>query len=414
MKAKSWVPVRVCVLAAAGLFLLPGYSAAVASGTGTGVVTGKDLIINGGFSVPAVPSENWEAYPAGDAVIKGWTIGKVGVAVIGRQHYQQPPGYAQSIDLAADSNGSPGSLAQSVPTQAGVAYLLGWWATRANAGDGVSEPAVLHVLWDGKLVDSLTLSPMGHTSTSMGWAHETVVLTATSSSSSLVFADASPQTNALSDWYAPALGGVTLYAETIFENVNGFRVQKSGAPVPMSGPYGMAELQMLPKIRGTATVTSQGSPVAALTAASASQSPAGTGLVITWGEAPTSSFLQGSPARQAAGAKAVQQYLSMLLTSSYNAYQAALKAERIAPVGAAPLSKSWGVRVEGVSTAGKLMTFEVSEANPPTGAITYNEAGVPTFSGSLTAATASAALRDMLYYTKGPAAVSGPTTTSTT
>jgi len=106
------------------------------------------------------------------------------------------------------------------------------------------------------------------------------------------------------------------------------------------------------------------------------------------------------------------QYLSTLLKSSYSAYQAALTAERIAPGATVPLSKSWGVRIEGVSTGGKLMTFGASEANPPTGATTYSESGVPTFSGSVTAATASTALRDMLYYTKNTPAVSGPTATT--
>ena len=406
MKVTSWIPVRVCVLAAAGLLVLPGYAAAVTSGTGAGVVTGKDLIINGGFSVPAVPGGTYAQYAAGATAIRGWTIGNGGVFVVGAQHWQQPPRYTQSIDLAGSS---PGTLAQSVPTQAGARYLLGWWATGANPGYAGPTRA-MHVLWDGKLVDSLTFSTKGHTETSMGWAQETLVLTATSSSSSLVFADASPTSSA----YGAALGGVTLNMETIFRDVNGFSVQVTDVPVPLSGTYGKAELQMLAKIPGKATVTAQGSAVAALTASTASQSSAGTGLVITWVEAPTSSFLQGSPAQQAAGAKAVQQYLSMLLTSSYTAYQAALAAQRIAPGGTAPFSKSWGVRIEGVSTGGKLMTFEVSEANPPTGATIYSEAGVPTFSGSLTAATASAALRDMLYYTKSIAAVSGSTTTSTT
>jgi len=406
MKATSWIPVRVCVLAAVGLLVLPAYAAAVTSSTRAGVVTGKDLIINGGFSVPVAPSGTYEAYAAGNTAIKGWTIGNGGVFIVGAQHWQQPPRYTQSIDLAGSA---PGTLAQSVPTQAGARYLLGWWATGSNPGYGGTKRA-MHVLWDGKLVDSLTFSTKGHTETSMGWVHETLVLTATSSSSSLVFADASPTSSA----YGAALGGVTLNMETLFKDVNGFSVQVTDVPVPLSGPYGMAEVQMLAKIPGKATVTAQGSAVAALTASTASQSSAGTGLVITWVEAPTSSFLQGSPAQQAAGAKAVQQYLSMLLTSSYTAYQAALAAQRIAPGGTAPFSKSWGVRIEGVSTGGKLMTFEVSEANPPTGATIYSEAGVPTFSGSLTAATASAALRDMLYYTKSIAAVSGSTTTSTT
>ena len=102
----------------------------------------------------------------------------------------------------------------------------------------------MHVLWDGKLVDSLTFSTKGHTETSIGWVHETLVLTATSSSSSLVFADASPTSSA----YGAALGGVTLNMETIFEEVNGFGVQATDVPVPLSGPYGKAELQMLAKI----------------------------------------------------------------------------------------------------------------------------------------------------------------------
>lgn len=207
---------------------------------------------------------------------------------------------------------------------------------------------------------------------------------------------------------------MTLNAETISENVNGFKVQESGAPVPLSGPYGLAEVRMLAKVPATATVTTQGRPVAALTAASASQSPAGTGLVITLSEAPTSSFLEGSSAQQSAGASAMLKYLSTLLSSSYSAYQAALQAERI-PLGPTlPLTKSWGVRIEAVSTTGKLMTFEVAQANPTTGAFTYSETGVSAFSGRLTAATASAAIRDMLYYTKGVVAASGPTATTST
>jgi hypothetical protein len=55
-----------------------------------------------------------------------------------------------------------------------------------------------------------------------------------------------------------------------------------------------------------------------------------------------------------------------------------------------------------------------SEIDPPTGATIYSETGVPTFSGSLTAAAASTALSDMLYYTQSVVAVSGSTTTSNT
>jgi hypothetical protein len=146
-----------------------------------------------------------------------------------------------------------------------------------------------------------------------------------------------------------------------------------------------------------------GKPVATLTASSASQSPAGTGLTITWAEAPEASFLKAPAAQQAADAQAVDQYLTTLLTNSYNDYQAQLNAQRIPPTASTPLTKSWAVRVTGVSTQGSLMTFEVSEATPPAGTKTFTEIAVPSALAPLNAATAPAALRSMLYYTKNVA-----------
>jgi choice-of-anchor C domain-containing protein len=395
MKANKSLVVWASVVAMSGFGAL-SYTSAAAS-PATPPTSGKNLIVNGSFSVPVVMSKVWTDFAAGSAAIKGWTVGGNSADVVGSSYWQEPPGYTQAIDLSGYASGS---LTQTVPTQAGSKYLLGWWMA-GNASSSLTK--VMHVVWDGKLVDSTTFSETGHSTTSMGWAHETLLVTATSSSSTLTFADDTPNNGGA----GAALGGVTLYLSNTTEAVNGFQVQNNGEPVALSGSYGSAELQMLAKLPATATVTAGGTAVAALTASSASQSPGGTGLTITWTEAPVASFLKASSTQQTAGAEAVEQYLSMLLTKSYSAYQAGLAAERIPPGATTPLSQSWTVRIAGVSTAGSLMIFGITQASPPTGTKTFSAISVPTVSAPLTSATAPAAVRDMLYYTKNVASSTG-------
>ena len=99
---------------------------------------------------------------------------------------QAPVGSAQCVVLA---NGSPGSVTQTVKTVTGATYLLSWYGA-GYPEPGKTPPATLHVLWDASVVAAPTYNGSFHTSSAPGWKLQHQVVTATSASSTVEFADA--------------------------------------------------------------------------------------------------------------------------------------------------------------------------------------------------------------------------------
>jgi choice-of-anchor C domain-containing protein len=142
-----------------------------------------NLITNGSFESPAT---GFAEYGAGDTSMPGWTV-ETGTVDQVRSDWTPQDG-SQSLDLAgADS----GSVQQTASTTAGNAYALTWWlAGNTNCGN---TRKTLPVSWNGKVITSPVFDTTGHSNASMGWIQQEIYVTATGSSSTLRFGDATQQ-----------------------------------------------------------------------------------------------------------------------------------------------------------------------------------------------------------------------------
>jgi choice-of-anchor C domain-containing protein len=164
--------------------------------------TVNGLITNGCLESPGLQS-GLRALPAGSALLPGWSVGGGGVKAVAANYWQPAPGCDQSVDLAGTASGS---VSQSVSTVPGESYLLRWEvAGDGSAGTGIKAMAVS---WDGALVAAPSFATTGETSRSMGWVAEQLVVTASTATSVLEFADRSAGDTA----EGAALGAVSLTA----------------------------------------------------------------------------------------------------------------------------------------------------------------------------------------------------------
>ena len=160
-----------------------------------------NVIANGNFALspPLGPDSGHSFYDPATykadklpvETIPGWVVGSsVGVGSNGgvqvSSAMQAPVGSAQCVLLA---NSSPGSVTQTVKTVTGATYLLSWYGAGYPL-DGKTPPNTLHVLWDASVVAAPTYNGSFHTSSAPGWKLQHQVVTATSASSTVEFADA--------------------------------------------------------------------------------------------------------------------------------------------------------------------------------------------------------------------------------
>jgi hypothetical protein len=148
---------------------------------------GPNLLNNGKFSLPAKYNGNIQAPQYGS--IPGWATGGSGVQDWSSlvRAFQAPPNAVQVV-LLADGE-TAGTLSQTVKTTAGWTYLLQWYESGYPNDYGPPIKGV-HVLWGGALVAAPSLNAKDFTNADMHWTLRREVLTATSASSTLEFADA--------------------------------------------------------------------------------------------------------------------------------------------------------------------------------------------------------------------------------
>jgi len=171
---------------ATALLMAPGLVAPVAAAPAPGA-TSTNLIANGTFSEPVVCPKDMGKFVGGSTAITDWTVGEVSVNVVCHTYFQPETG-DQSIDLSGTPG--PGSLAQTVPTTSGNKYTLSWFmAGNPSCGQAVKT---MDVDWNGTLVDAPTFDTTGHSVTSMGWQSEQITVSAVGATSTVLFADATP------------------------------------------------------------------------------------------------------------------------------------------------------------------------------------------------------------------------------
>lgn len=164
------------------LLILP---AAPGNGQGAPAPTaqlGQNLVRNGGFEAPDVPLG--EAYYKGDRMA-AWHVTRGSVDLLDEDYIWAAGTGEQSIDLAGWEDGA---ISQRIATKPGRNYLLVFQL--ATNVDKVSCPDPLKtvvVRFSGNPVATITASYDGRDYDAMGWTWTTLRVSATRSTSRLLF-----------------------------------------------------------------------------------------------------------------------------------------------------------------------------------------------------------------------------------
>jgi choice-of-anchor C domain-containing protein len=153
-----------------------------------------NLIQNGTFGTVATPTNTYEAVDAGNSTtISDWTVvtppiyeGTGSVDVVSKHYWNAEQG-KYSIDLGG-STGVPGGIYQDVATTPGVEYSLSFW----SAVNGDEKPGIKHkmdVTVNGSELDTVKAVSAGRP---LDWVENTATFFASSATSEIEFADATP------------------------------------------------------------------------------------------------------------------------------------------------------------------------------------------------------------------------------
>ena len=150
------------------------------------IVYNAGLVVNGSFENPVVPSlhPGWISFGNGSS-FPGWqVIGPDGVDIHAGEHgapITNAPDGKQSVDL---NGNNPSAIRQMIPTTAGSKYKVEYYMSSNPACD----PPVVHlnVEWDGGVVQSASFVTNHHIG-NMRWEYHVVTVTASGSSTPLVF-----------------------------------------------------------------------------------------------------------------------------------------------------------------------------------------------------------------------------------
>ncbi len=170
--------ISIKLLAAAGL-LIPG-------------AFGADLIKNGSFEKPLVPSGAYADFATGSTALTDWqVVGAAGdVSIISTTHlengYTWPAAVGQQwLDLTGDGSNSPTGVQQTVATTAGTAYTLTFYVGNAYGGPFLIS-STLNVFVNGTQTFAVT-SFAGEGMTSVVWQKYTTTIVATSAETTIAF-----------------------------------------------------------------------------------------------------------------------------------------------------------------------------------------------------------------------------------
>jgi hypothetical protein len=160
-----------------------------------------NILRNGAFVNPAFTG-GYDFLEPGSKAIPGWSVGGGGVILYGNGDVQPPPGATHLVRVGWEG---PGDISQAVDTTPGWTYLVKYWFAGVP-NSGAPSTKTIHVLWGSVLAASPSTSITGKTQSNVGWTHHSVVVSATGTSSTLEFADASTG-------YPSMVGNISLVAE---------------------------------------------------------------------------------------------------------------------------------------------------------------------------------------------------------
>jgi len=145
------------------------------------------IVQNGGFTVGGLPSlADWTVTSCTPScTFVGWTAG-VDTSLQGLASMPSPvsgnpnSAYTGCTGAACNSGSPDNSISQALATVAGTTYTLTFFSNPGNHQGNSPQPEVLDVYWGGTFVGSVVNQPME-------WTETTYTVTATGSSTTLLF-----------------------------------------------------------------------------------------------------------------------------------------------------------------------------------------------------------------------------------
>jgi hypothetical protein len=174
----------------------------------TAGATKADLIVNGSFESPVVPSPQQAEFTGSQ--IPGWTITGGGNAQIFNTNYQESgttfnaQSGSQSIDISGTTNIAGQGISQTINTEIGKQYLLSFYVGNPDGFNPTTGAVVKLSIDNGPAVSYVNTDI---TPSSMNWKNFTVPFTATSTSTTLAFTYGSAPPN-----YVAALDNLSVNA----------------------------------------------------------------------------------------------------------------------------------------------------------------------------------------------------------
>ena len=150
-----------------------------------------NLVVNGDFESPEIPSSSPELYAVGES-LDGWSVfgpGRADVAVLNGPFTQLGLTFThqsgvQSLDLTGLSNTTAG-VSQSIATVPGVAYDLSFYVGNVQSSGIWGTSSTVRVLLNG--ASFATASYAGGPTDALGWERFSYQFVATASSTALAF-----------------------------------------------------------------------------------------------------------------------------------------------------------------------------------------------------------------------------------
>ena len=199
----------VAILAVVGGAAAVGVSVAPVMATAAPV----NLVQNGSFETVAKQTNSFISVPAGNSTtISGWTVvtpalysdsGRGSVDITSKHYFNAEDG-KYSIDLAG-STGVPGGIYQNVATSPGEKYSLTFWSG-VNGAETPGKKHTMAVSLNGSSLDTVKAVSVG---LPVNWVENNVIFTASSTTSQIEFADATPKDR----FQGPTVDNVSLVAD---------------------------------------------------------------------------------------------------------------------------------------------------------------------------------------------------------
>ena len=222
----------VAILAVIGSAAAVGVSIAPATATATPV----NLIQNGSFESVAKQTSTFVRVLSGDSTtISNWTVftpslysdsGRSSVDLTSKHYFNAEDG-KYSIDLAGSTD-TPGGIYQDVATTPGVEYSLSFW----SGVNGHEKPGIKHkmqVSLNGSALDLVKAVSVG---LPVDWVQNTVTFTASSTTSQIEFADATPNDHE----QGPTVDNVSLVATPDVITASPVTIQPQTTGVSFTAP----------------------------------------------------------------------------------------------------------------------------------------------------------------------------------